>query len=192
MDPKFFKTQADLRKWFEKNHEKLAEQWIGFYKKGSGEPSITWPESVDEALCFGWIDGIRRSIDDKSYKIRFTPRKKKSIWSAVNIKRANELNELGLMLPPGIAAFERREEDLSRKYAYEQESVALGDEFLERFKLNAAAWKFFMSQAPYYQKVATHWVTSAKQAATRERRMATLIDDSSNGLRIAGLRPDKK
>jgi uncharacterized protein YdeI (YjbR/CyaY-like superfamily) len=192
MDVRFFKTPAELRKWFEKNHETIGEQWIGFYKKGSGQPSITWPESVDQALCFGWIDGLRKSIDDKSYKIRFTPRKAKSIWSAVNIRRAGELIGMGMMHSAGIAAFERREEDLSRKYAYEQETVALGEEFLERFKRSPAAWRFFESQSGYYRKVASHWVTSAKQAVTRERRLVTLIEDSANGLRIAGLRPEKK
>ena len=192
MDVKFFKTPADLRMWFEENHLRLDEQWIGFYKKASGEPSITWPESVDEALCFGWIDGIRKSIDDKSYKIRFTPRRPKSIWSAVNIKRANELIELGLMTAEGQAAFDRREEDRSRKYAYEQEEVALGDDLVKRFKLDKAAWTFFEAQPPHYRKTAIHWVTSAKQAATREKRMATLIEDSANGLRIAQLRPAKK
>lgn len=190
-DVKFFQRPADLRRWLEKHHDSESEQWVGFYKKGSGRTSITWPESVDESLCFGWIDGLRKSIDDESYKIRFTPRKAKSIWSAVNIKRAGELIELGLMHPAGLAAFEKREESRSRKYAYEQNSVGLGAAYLAKFKQNKKAWAFFQTQPPHYQRTAIHWVTSAKQEATRERRLATLIEDSAASLRIAQLRPAK-
>lgn len=192
MELKFFAKPADLRKWFEKNHDRLSEQWVGFYKKGSGRPSITWPESVDEALCFGWIDGVRKSIDDESYKIRFTPRKKTSTWSAVNIKRVGELVELGLMHPSGLAAFERREEKRSRIYSYEQGDVDLDPHYLRQFKRNKKAWAFFESQPPSYRKTATHWVIRAKQESTRLKRLGTLIEDSAAQLRVAHLRQLKK
>ncbi len=193
MEVKFFKTPAELRKWFEKNHDKVAEQWIGFYKKGSGQPSITWPESVDQALCFGWIDGVRKSIDEESYKIRFTPRKAKSIWSAVNIKRAGELRELGLMHTNGLNAFEKRDEKLAQRYAYEQKSVALHPAYEKKLQKNKKAWDFFHTQAPSYRKVAMWWVMRAKQEETRLRRLETLINDSAAGRRIGAVpRPAKK
>lgn len=188
MEIRFFSTQADLRKWFLKNYEKLAEQWVGFYKKGSGMQSITWPESVDEALCFGWIDGIRKSIDEESYKIRFTPRTPRSIWSAVNIKRANELVELGLMQPSGLAEFEKRDDERSRVYAYEQKTVELSGKYISIFKRNKKAWTFFQTQPSSYRKPATWWVMSAKQEATRLKRLNTLIADSAAGMRIAQMR----
>ncbi len=180
-----------MRGWLAKNHDKLTEQWIGFYKKGTGKPSITWPESVDEALCFGWIDGIRKTIDEESYKIRFTPRKPRSIWSAVNIKRANELIELGLMTASGLAEFEKRDDARSRVYSYERKTAEFDHASLAKFKKNKKAWNFFESQPPYYRRAVIHWVISAKQAATREKRLATLIADSAAGLRIAQLRRSK-
>lgn len=193
MEVNFFKTPAELRKWFEKNHDKVTEQWVGFYKKGSGKPSITWPESVDQALCFGWIDGVRKSIDDESYKIRFTPRKTKSIWSAVNIKRAGDLKELGLMHANGLNAFENRDEKLAQRYAYEQESVGLDPVYEKKLQKNKKAWEFFQSQPPSYRKVAIWWIVRAKQEETRLRRLETLITDSAAGRRIgAVLRPSKK
>jgi uncharacterized protein YdeI (YjbR/CyaY-like superfamily) len=191
MEIRFFKTQADLRKWFEKNHAKLTEQWIGFYKRSSGKPSITWPESVDEALCFGWIDGLRKTIDDEAYKIRFSPRRKTSIWSAVNIKRAKELIELGMMQPEGIAKFEERDEARANRYAYEQKNVAFDPAFVAKFKKDKKAWKFFESQPPWYRRVATHYVMSAKQEATRLRRLDILIADSTAGQRIGILKQEK-
>jgi uncharacterized protein YdeI (YjbR/CyaY-like superfamily) len=193
MEVKFFKTPAELRKWFEKNHDKATEQWVGFYKKGSGKPSITWPESVDQALCFGWIDGLRKSIDEESYKIRFTPRKAKSIWSAVNIKRASELKGLGLMHANGLSAFEKRDEKLAQRYAYEQESVSLDPAYEKQLRKNKKAWEFFQSQPPSYRKVVSWWIVRAKQEETRLRRLETLITDSAAGRRIgAVLRPAKK
>jgi uncharacterized protein YdeI (YjbR/CyaY-like superfamily) len=192
MEPKFFATPKDFRKWLEKNHDKETELSVGFYKKGSGKQSITWPESVDQALCFGWIDGIRHRIDDEAYKIRFTPRKPRSIWSAVNIKRMDELIEAGLVSPAGLAAFEKRDEKRSRIYAYEREQVRLTPENRAKFKKNEKAWEFFQSQPLSYQKPALWWVASAKQEATRERRLETLIRDSENGERIAQLRPAPK
>ena len=196
MKPTFFRTPADFRKWFEKNHEKAAELLVGFYKKGSGRPSITWPESVDEALCFGWIDGIRRTIDDASYTIRFTPRRARSIWSAVNVKRVAELTKLGRMHPTGLRAFEARDPKRSGIYAYEgqqrKEDQKLDPEYQAKLEANAKAWTFFQAQAPYYQRIVNRWVMSAKKEETRLKRLATLIDDSARGRRIGLMaRPDK-
>jgi uncharacterized protein YdeI (YjbR/CyaY-like superfamily) len=189
MEIRFFKTQADLRKWFEKNHDKSTEQWIGFYKKTSGKPSITWPESVDEALCFGWIDGLRKTIDDEAYKIRFTPRRAKSIWSAVNIKRAKELIELGLMKPLGLTEFEKRDEKRAGVYAYEQKNVELDETYVAKFKKNKKAWSFFETHPPGYRRIAMHYVMSAKQEATRLKRLDILIAESEAGRRLGQHRP---
>jgi uncharacterized protein YdeI (YjbR/CyaY-like superfamily) len=193
MNPIFFATPAAFRKWLEKHHAAKAELLVGFYKKDSGKPSITWPESVDQALCFGWIDGVRRRIDDVSYSIRFTPRKSVSNWSAINIARVAELTRLGLMAPAGLRAFERRREEKSAIYAYENKVRTLAPADEKRFRANRKAWTFFTAQAPSYQRVAIYWVTSAKREETRERRLATLIDDSANGRRIgiATLTPKK-
>lgn len=184
MTPIFFEKQDDFRKWLEENHDKETELIVGFYKVGSGKPSMNWSQSVDEALCFGWIDGITRSIDKDSYCIRFTPRRAKSIWSAVNIKKVEELTKKGLMKPAGIAAFAKREESRSRIYAYETEPVNLSVDFEKQFKANEKAWSFFESQAPYYRKLATKWVMSAKQDATRRSRLARLIGESENKRKI--------
>lgn len=194
MKPRFFATPAKFRTWLEAHHASHTELLVGFYKKASGKPSITWPESVDEALCFGWIDGIRKTIDDVSYTIRFTPRKARSIWSAVNVKRAKELIAAGRMHPAGLQAFEKREAARSQIYSYEQRHEAVFDEETEReFRASAAAWAFFQEQPPAYRRTATYWVLTAKQAETRRRRLATLIDDSAHGLRLKQLRrPEKK
>jgi uncharacterized protein YdeI (YjbR/CyaY-like superfamily) len=193
MKPTFFKSPAELRRWFEKHHDKTQELLVGFYKKGSGKPSITWPESVDEALCFGWIDGIRRSLDDISYTIRFTPRKPHSTWSAVNIKRAQELADLGRMQPAGLKAFRERTEDRSRIYSYEQrQTVQLDDQHEKKLRANKKAWAFFQSQPPWYQQAARWWVMSAKREETQLKRLDTLIEDSANGRTVAPLtRPQK-
>jgi uncharacterized protein YdeI (YjbR/CyaY-like superfamily) len=188
MEPTFFQTKNQFRKWFEANHLKEKELLVGFYKVGSGKPSITWPESVDEALCFGWIDGIRKSLDDESYTIRFTPRKPGSIWSAINIKKVEMLSELGLMHPAGIAAFQKRSASKSAIYAYEKIPVPLDKQFEKRFKANKKAWTFFNALAPSYKRSAINWVMSAKQEATRLKRMNTLIKDSEEGLKIKPLR----
>lgn len=187
MNPVFFSDPSRFRKWLEKNHDKEKELLVGFYKKGSRKPSITWPESVDEALCFGWIDGIRRSIDEESYTVRFTPRKPGSIWSAVNIKKIGELKKKGLMHPAGLAAFEKRTENKSAVYSFEQKSISLGD-YEKKLKANKKAWNFWNTQPPSYKKAATWWVISAKQEETRTRRLATLIADSEAGSRIAQMR----
>jgi uncharacterized protein YdeI (YjbR/CyaY-like superfamily) len=166
---------------------------LGYYKKGTGKPSVTWPESVDQALCFGWIDGIRKSIDDESYQIRFTPRKPKSIWSAVNIKRAHELTEEGLMRPNGLKAFQARLEAKSEVYAYEQrEAPAFPASYQGQLQADSAAWAFFQSQPPSYQRGATWWVISAKQEETRLKRLATLIADSAQGRTVKPLTPPGK
>jgi uncharacterized protein YdeI (YjbR/CyaY-like superfamily) len=187
--PTFFETPADFRVWLEEHHGSAEVLWVGYYKKSSGRSSITWPESVDEALCFGWIDGLRKSVDDISYKIRFTPRKPDSKWSAVNIARVEELLKNGRMRPAGIAAYERRLEKNSRVYSYEQrKKAALDPGAEERFRAHPEAWKFFRSQPPGYRRTAIYWVVSAKREDTRRRRLDTLIEDSANGLRIGPLR----
>lgn len=193
MTPTFFPAPAAFRRWLAQHHADATELWVGFYRKDSGKPSITWPESVDEALCVGWIDGIRKSLGDDSYMIRFTPRKAKSTWSTVNVRRATALLAEGRMLPAGRAAFEARDAKNSGIYAFEQRTApTLGREATKEFRSHAAAWTFFQSQPPGYRKTATHWVTSAKLEATRARRLATLIADSARGLRIAQLRPDTR
>jgi uncharacterized protein YdeI (YjbR/CyaY-like superfamily) len=183
MTIRFFQTPADFRKWLDKNHASVSEQWVGFYKKHSGNPSITWPESVDQALCFGWIDGIRKSIDEVSYKIRFTPRRSGSIWSSVNIKRVEELNKQGLMKPAGLKAYDARKENKSGIYAYEQRSAELPPSYEKRLKQNKAAWEFFHAQPAWYRKQAFWWVVSAKQEETRLKRLEQLIESSAQGQR---------
>ena len=190
MEPTLFATPAEFRAWLEANHATERELLLGFHKKGSGRPSITWPEAVDEALCFGWIDGVRRRIDDESYSIRFTPRQRRSTWSAVNIARVKELQREGRMHPAGVAAFEARADERSAIYAYEQRHGAtLDDEQLRQFRANEAAWTFFESQPPSYRKAAIWWVVSAKRDETKRKRLATLIDDSAHGRRVPPLTP---
>jgi uncharacterized protein YdeI (YjbR/CyaY-like superfamily) len=178
MTPTFFPTQHVFREWLEKNHDKETELLVGFYKVNSGKPSMNWSQSVDEALCFGWIDGVRKSIDAESYSIRFTPRKPKSIWSAVNIAKIAELTEKGLMQTAGIAAFEKRQETKSKVYAYESETKTLSGELEEKFKANKIAWNFFKTQAPSYQKTMIHWIMTAKQEATKLARLEKTIAES--------------
>ena len=175
--PTYFATPLDFRKWLQENHEQTIELLVGFHKVGSGKPSITWPQSVDEALCFGWIDGVRKSIDKDNYCIRFTPRKPNSIWSAVNIKKIEELTQKGLMQPAGLASFGLRKEEKSKIYAYEKAEVAFSDNFEAQFRTNQKAWLFFESLAPSYRKVSVHWVMSAKQEATQTKRLNELIAD---------------
>ncbi len=181
-----------MHKWFEQNHEKEQELIAGYYKTSTGKPSITWSESVDMALCFGWIDGIRRSIDEERYCIRFTPRRPKSSWSAINIAKVEALKKQGLMTPAGLAVFVNAEKTRFRQYSYENESVTLPDEFLIIFQKNSSAWKFFNSQPPSYRKVVFRWVMSAKQEETQRKRLNELINDSSDKLRIKPMRREKK
>jgi uncharacterized protein YdeI (YjbR/CyaY-like superfamily) len=186
--PRFFATPAAFRAWLDEHHATSDELLVGFYKTSSGTPSITWPESVDEALCFGWIDGVRRTIDAERYSIRFSRRTARSNWSLVNIRRARELIKLGRMRPAGLRAFERRDESAAR-YSYEQRHAAELEPADERaFRADQRAWAFFQSQPPSYRKAAIWWVMSAKQDATREKRLATLIDDSAHGIAIKPLR----
>jgi uncharacterized protein YdeI (YjbR/CyaY-like superfamily) len=192
MDAVYFASADEFRQWLEKNHDRAAELWVGYYKKGTGKPSMTHPEAIDQALCFGWIDGVRRGVDAERFANRFTPRTRRSNWSAVNIKRVGELMEMGMMRPAGIAAFEKRDKERAAAYSFEQGSPQLGDEFEAEFRENATAWEYFRSQAPSYQRIATWWVVSAKREETRRRRLATLIEDSERGERIALLRRPAK
>lgn len=184
METKFFAKQADFRKWLEKNHEKKTELMVGFYKVGSSKPSMTWPQAVDEALCFGWIDGVRRGIDEESYCNRFTPRKANSNWSAINIAKVEKLIKEGLMKPSGLAAFEKRRDDKSRVYAYENEPAKLSPAFEKKFKANKDAWKFFSTQAPSYQRTMVHWIMRAKQELTQTKRLEQTIAASADGRRV--------
>lgn len=183
--PLFFPRARNFRTWLRTNHNKRSEMWVGFYKKDSGRPSITWPESVDEALCVGWIDGLRKTIDAESYKIRFTPRKKTSNWSAVNIERVAELTKLGRMRPAGLKAFELRKEEKSGIYAYEnRKSAVLGKAEEKQFRARPKAWDFFQRQPAGYRKLMTWWVISAKREETKKKRLERLISESEAGRRL--------
>lgn len=185
MNPHFFTTPAEFRDWLDKHFDKETELLVGFYKTSSGKPTITWPESVDQALCYGWIDGVRKSRDEESYTIRFTPRKATSIWSAINIDKMEKLMKEGLVKPTGIAAYEKRAENKSRIYSHERtEDAVLPAEMEKVFKANAPAWEFFMKQAPSYRKVMLHLIVSAKQEKTRQSRFEKLLNASAEGKRI--------
>jgi uncharacterized protein YdeI (YjbR/CyaY-like superfamily) len=184
LKPKFFPTPADFRTWLEKNHTTAAELWVGFYTRDSWKPSITWPESVDQALCFGWIDGIRKRVDEISYQIRFTPRRRGSIWSAINIKRAKELVRQKQMRPTGLKAFAARIENKSGIYSYEQRSTELSQPYANLLKKNKAASNFFKRQSPSYRKMIGWWIISAKREETRMARLAKLISESAKGKRL--------
>ena len=184
MRPTFFPRPADFRKWLSKNHAAAKELLVGFHKKDSGRPSITWPESVDEALCFGWIDGIRRRVDEASYTIRFTPRKPTSIWSAINIKRVEVLTGEGRMKPAGLKAFEKRRENRSGIYAYEQRRAQLEEPYAGLLRKNEAAWRFFEAQPPGYRKLMSWRILSAKKEETRLKRLEQLIAASMAGRRL--------
>jgi len=185
MTPTFFATPARFRAWLRKNHKTAGELIVGFYKKGSGKPSITWPQSVDEALCFGWIDGIRRNCGDDAYSIRFTPRRPTSIWSAINIAKVAELTTQKRMQPAGLAAFAKRTDAKSRIYNYEQnEDAVLGAVFEKRFRAHKQAWAFFQAQPPGYRRQMTRRVMSAKQPETRQRRLDKLIASCESGQRL--------
>jgi uncharacterized protein YdeI (YjbR/CyaY-like superfamily) len=182
--PTFFETPVAFREWLERHHAKAEALLVGYYKKGSGKPSITWPESVDEALCYGWIDGIRKSIDDSSYTIRFTPRKPGSIWSSVNIKRAQALIEQGQMQPAGLQAYQARKENKVGIYSYEQRSVDLEEPYNRLLKKDKAAWSFFQIQPASYRKAVSWWIISAKKEETRQKRLEKLIACSIQGQRL--------
>jgi len=184
MEPIFFKTPDEFRKWLEKHHETEKELLVGFYKVGTKKPSMIWSQAVDQALCFGWIDGVRRSIDDESYYNRFTPRKPTSNWSAINIKKVEELTKAGLMTPAGQKAFELRKEEKSGIYSHENEIATLDPAYEKQFKSNKKAWEFFNNQAPSYKKVMLHWIMSAKQEKTRLSRLEKTIRESESGKRV--------
>jgi len=189
--PTYFPSPAAFRAWLERHHASADELWVGFYKVGSGKRSITWPESVDEALCFGWIDGVRKSIDEFSYVIRFSPRKAGSIWSGVNIKRAQTLIERGLMRPAGLKAYQARKENKSGIYSYEQRSVDLPEPYNRLVKANAAAWNFLQTQPAYYRKTVCWWIVSAKMETTRLKRLEKLMAHSARGERLPEFKPRK-
>ncbi len=184
MKLKFFRTPRDFETWLEKNHATATELWVGFYKRDSGKPSITWPESVDQALCFGWIDGIRKRVDKITYKIRFTPRTRRSIWSAINIKRAEEFARQKRMRSAGLKAFAARIENKSGIYSYEQRTTELAEPYAKHLKKNKAAWNFFGMQPPSYRKMIGWWIVSAKKEETRMARLAKLISESEKGKRL--------
>jgi uncharacterized protein YdeI (YjbR/CyaY-like superfamily) len=182
VDPLFFATPDELRAWFEQNAETAPELLVGYYKKGAGRSGIKHSEAVEQALCFGWIDGVGRRIDDERYQVRFTPRRNGSVWSTVNVAKVTELTERGLMHPPGLRAFEARRPDRVATYSYEQpEGAELNEEQLARLRAEPAAWEWFSKQASSYRRSAAHWVISAKRPETRERRLNQLIADSAAG-----------
>jgi uncharacterized protein YdeI (YjbR/CyaY-like superfamily) len=193
-NPVFFAASPEFHAWLQKNHDKAPDIWVGFHKKSSGKPSITYQESVDEALCFGWIDSIRKSVNDTSYANRFTRRKGRSTWSAANIKRANELISLGRMQPAGLKALEQRSDERSAIYSYEQrQSAKLSGPFEKQFRANKRAWEFFRAQAQWYQRTAAFWVLGAKREETKLKRLGKLIEDSENERTIPPLtRPPKR
>lgn len=183
---RFFPSAAHLRRWLERHHAAATELWVGFYKRHTGRPSITWPELVDQVLCFGWIDGIRRSLDADRYAIRITPRKRGSGWSAVNLRRVKRLTQQGLMAPAGLAAHAGRDRTRAG-YSYEERPAGLTGAYARTLKANAAAYAFFRAQAPWYRRTVSFWVTSAKREETRLRRLAHLIEASARGRRVGVL-----
>lgn len=190
MTPRFFKTREHFRRWLERNHASATEVFIGLYRKASGRRGLSYLEALEEALCFGWIDGVRKRLDDESFVQRFSPRKPKSYWSVVNRARATALEAAGRMHPAGLAAFARRDGSGGR-YSFERQAAALDPAAEKRFRANRAAWAFFEGQAPWYRRVAIHWVTSAKREETRQRRLETLIEDSAAGRRIGVVTPKR-
>jgi uncharacterized protein YdeI (YjbR/CyaY-like superfamily) len=191
MKPTFFPTAADFRGWLERHHADTSELLVGFHKVGSGRPSLTWPESVDEALCFGWIDGVRKRVDDYSYTIRFSPRRPGSIWSRINMERTGVLIAEGRMRPAGLKAFGARKENRSGIYSYEQRGAELPKPYNGLLKNDRAAWKFFEAQPPSYRKTVCWWIVSAKKEGTRLRRLEKLIACSARGERIPEYTPGK-
>ncbi len=180
----FFKTQDDFRNWLESHHEKETELIVGFYKVDSGKPSMSWSQSVDQALCFGWIDGVRKSIDKESYSIRFTPRRNNSNWSAINIKKIEDLTKAGLMKPAGLKAFSLRKENRSEIYSYKNDTTFLDSNYEIQFRENKKAWDFFIKQAPSYRKAIMRWIMSAMQEKTRESRLKKTIKESEQQKRV--------
>jgi len=192
MKPTFFRTPLHFRRWLEKNHGKRSELLVGYYRKSTGKPSITWEESVEQALCFGWIDGIRKSLGDESYAIRFTPRKLSSNWSAVNIRLVGKLKKAGLMTKAGLDIFNARRTDHAN-YSYEHGKVTpLSRELEARFRRNKEAWKYFQSQPPSYRNPCTRWVMTGKQESTRDKRLEVLLASSAKSEWVPAMRWGKK
>ncbi|MGH2784850.1 MAG: YdeI/OmpD-associated family protein [Actinomycetota bacterium] len=189
MTPTFFKSQTAFRAWLERNHDKKSELMIGFYKAASGKGGLTYQQALDEALCFGWIDGVRRGISGEAWEQRWSPRKARSPWSRINIKRAGELRAAGLMHPAGLKAFEQRDRSKDSSYSYENALRTLAPAYEKRFRTDKRAWAFWESQPPGYKRAASWWVMSAKRTETQERRLATLVADSAAGRRIGLLAP---
>lgn len=192
MEPTFFESPDEFREWLSRNHDQVDELWVGYYKKATRRPSITWPESVDEALCFGWIDGIRKSRDEHSYVIRFTPRRAGSIWSNRNVERLEAMIEDGRMTEAGLAAWRARKEEKTGVYSFERDAAELGEDRERRFMKNRKAWAFYANQPPGYRKQCAWWIVSAKKEETRERRFATLVECSEAGELIPPLRWGRK
>ncbi len=184
MTPHYFTSPAEFRRWLAAHHATERELLVGFYKKASGKPGISYKDAVDEALCFGWIDGVKRRVDAERYTHRFTPRSAISTWSVVNTRRVGELTALKRMAAPGIAAFQRRDPKKTQLYSFENRPSKFNAGLEGAFKKHAAAWKFFRAQPPGYQRVLTFWVMSAKQEETRLRRLAVLVRSSAEGKRI--------
>ena len=185
MNVTFFESASDFRAWLQEHHASATELWVGFYNKASGKGGLSYPEAVDQALCFGWIDGIRKRVDDASYTNRFSPRKAGSNWSTVNVTRVQQLSAQGLMQPPGLAAYAARDQAKTDRYSYERVMSALDLNDETRFRANESAWAFFQAQSPWYRRVALWWVASAKKPETRQRRLTTLIHDSEQRRRLA-------
>jgi len=184
-----FDSAAAFRRWLRSHHSKRSELWVGYWKKATGRPSLTWEESVDEGLCFGWIDGIRKKVDDESYAVRFTPRRPTSTWSRRNMDRYAELAELDRIAPSGASAFERRTEENTGRYSFEQkDTLTLSAEYLKQLKANAPAWADWQARPPGYRRQVTHWIMSAKRESTRDRRLASLIEDCAAGRKVKPLR----
>jgi uncharacterized protein YdeI (YjbR/CyaY-like superfamily) len=189
--PRYFRNGAELRTWLEKNHDSASELWIGFFNQRSGKTGITYREALDEALCFGWIDGVRKSVDDGRYRQRFSPRKARSMWSVVNMKRVEELKARGRMCAPGLAAFEKRDETTSGADSIARANAAFTSAHKQRFRANAKAWAFFQARPPGYRHLATWFVMSAKKDDTRRRRLDTLIELCDDGRLLPGLERKK-
>jgi uncharacterized protein YdeI (YjbR/CyaY-like superfamily) len=187
-DVRFFATPEELRDWFDANHETADELWLGYYRKSTGQPSVDWSQAVDEALCVGWIDGVRMSVDDTSHVQRFTPRRKGSTWSAINVGKVAALTREGRMRPAGIAAFEARTAANTAIYSYERAAAAFTPDEEARLRADSAAWADWEARPPSYRRAVTHWVTSAKGAATRDRRLEALISDSASGRKVGPMR----
>lgn len=192
MEVIFFRTAVEFRRWLEKHHATATELWVGFYRKDAGRAGVTYAEALDQALCFGWIDGVRRKVDDESYTNRFTPRKPRSAWSLVNVRRVEALRKLGQMAAPGLAAFRSRDAKRTGIHSFENRPASLPAALAKVFRADPEAWAFFQAQPPGYRRTATWWVISAAKEETRLKRLATLIDDSKHGRRLAMLSPSKK